>query len=55
MRGSGLHRTLNWDSWALHDMAAHQPFTDAIKSAEKEWEQLNGNVKELREALHVGS
>jgi hypothetical protein len=52
---SGMHRTLNWVGWALSDLARHAPFTEPLGEAMKEWEQLNGNVKSLREALHEGS
>jgi hypothetical protein len=52
---SGLHRTLNWVGWALSELAGHRSFTQFLDEAMKEWEQLNTNVMELREALHEGS
>jgi hypothetical protein len=51
---SGLHRTLNWVGWAVSDLARHAAFPDSLGEAMKEWEQLNTNVKDLREALHQG-
>jgi len=52
---TGLHRTLNWVGWAVSDLARHASIADSMAEAMKEWEQLNTNVKDLREALHEGS
>jgi hypothetical protein len=52
---SGLHRTLNWTAWAVSDLARHASITEALDHAMKEWDKLDANVKELREALHEGS
>lgn len=52
---TGLHRTLHWTGWAVSDLARHASIADAMAEGMKEWEQLNANVKELREALHEGS
>lgn len=48
----GMHNVFNRLTWILHDFANDQPFEGDILETTTEWEQLNEQVKQLREALH---